>query len=32
VACWLDLREAWWRISRRTVVAGQRFVDPDDID
>ena len=31
-ACWLNLQEALWRISRQTAIADQRFVDPDDID
>ena len=31
-ACWLNLQEAWWRIFRRTAIAGQCFADPDDID
>ena len=30
-ACWLNLQEAWWRIFRRTAIAGQCFADPDDI-
>ena len=31
-ACWLNLQEAWWRIFRRTAIAGQCFASPDDID
>ena len=31
-ACWLNLQEAWWRIFRRTAIAGQCFANPDDID
>jgi DDE superfamily endonuclease len=31
-ACWLDLQEAWWRLFRREAVAGQSFVDADEID
>jgi len=31
-ACWLNLQEAWWRLFRREAVAGQSFVDPDEID
>ena len=30
-ACWLNLQEAWWRISRKTALAGQTFADPDEI-
>ena len=30
-ACWLNLQEAWWRIFRRTAIAGQCFADPGDI-
>ena len=31
-ACWLNLQEAWWRLLRREAVAGQSFVDADEID
>lgn len=31
-ACWLNLQEAWWRLFRRTALAGQCFADPADID
>ena len=31
-ACWLNLQEAWWRLFRREAVAGQSFVDADEID
>ena len=31
-ACWLHLQEAWWRLFRREAVAGQRFVNADEID
>ncbi len=30
-ACWLNLQEAWWRLFRREAVAGQSFVDADEI-
>jgi transposase len=30
-ACWLNLQEGWWRIFRKTVLAGQSFADPDEI-
>ncbi len=30
-ACWLNLREAWWRIFRRQALAGQTFADPEEI-
>jgi hypothetical protein len=30
-ACWLNLQEAWWRIFRRQVLAGQTFADPGEI-
>ncbi|GAA0594556.1 hypothetical protein GCM10010174_07160 [Kutzneria viridogrisea] len=31
-ACWLNLQEGWWRLFRRTALAGQSFAGPDDID
>lgn len=31
-ACWLNLQEGWWRIFRRTALAGRSFADPDEID
>jgi DDE superfamily endonuclease len=30
-ACWLNLQEGWWRLFRRTALAGQSFATPDDI-
>jgi hypothetical protein len=30
-ACWLNLQEGWWRIFRKTALAGQAFADPDEI-
>jgi transposase len=26
-ACWLNLQEGWWRIFRKTALAGQTFAD-----
>jgi hypothetical protein len=26
-ACWLNLQEGWWRIVRKTALAGQTFAD-----
>ncbi|GAB2442826.1 transposase [Streptomyces incanus] len=31
-ACWLNLAEGWWRIFRKTALAGQSFADPAEID
>lgn len=31
-ACWLNLQEGWWRLFRREALAGQTFVDDDEID
>jgi DDE superfamily endonuclease len=31
-ACWLNLQEAWWRLFRKTALAGQTFADGDEID
>jgi transposase len=30
-ACWLNLQEGWWRIFRKTALAGQSFAGPDEI-
>lgn len=30
-ACWLNLQEGWWRIFRKTALAGPSFANPDDI-
>ncbi|WP_232835759.1 IS630 family transposase [Actinocorallia populi] len=30
-ACWLNLQEGWWRIFRKTALAGVSFADPDEI-
>lgn len=26
-ACWLNLQEGWWRLLRKTALAGQTFAD-----
>lgn len=31
-ACWLNLQEGWWRMLRREALAGQSFVDDDEIE
>jgi len=31
-ACWLNLQEAWWRLFRKEALAGQTFVDGEEID
>ncbi|MGW2369457.1 transposase [Streptomyces sp. NPDC001667] len=31
-ACWLNLQEGWWRIFRKTALAGQSFASPDETD
>lgn len=31
-ACWLNLQEAWWRLFRREVLAGQTFVNGEEIE
>lgn len=31
-ACWLNLQEGWWRIFRKTALAGQSFARPPEID
>lgn len=30
-ACWLNLVEGWWRLFRRAALAGQSFVDREEI-
>ena len=30
-ACWLNLQEGWWRLFRRTALAGQSFATPAEI-
>jgi transposase len=30
-ACWLNLVEGWWRLFRKTALAGQTFADPEEI-
>lgn len=30
-ACWLNPQEGWWRLFRREALAGQVFVDADEI-
>jgi transposase len=30
-ACWLNMQEGWWRIFRKTALAGQSFADPEEI-
>jgi hypothetical protein len=31
-ACWLNLQEGWWRLFRREALAGQSFVDGEEIE
>ncbi len=31
-ACWLNLQEAWWRLFRGEALAGQTFVDGEELD
>jgi transposase len=31
-APWLNLQEGWWRIFRKTALAGQAFAGPGEID
>jgi transposase len=31
-APWLNLQEGWWRIFRKTALAGQTFAGPDEIE
>jgi hypothetical protein len=31
-AAWLNLQEGWWRIFRKTALAGQSFADPIEIE
>ncbi|GAA2338870.1 transposase [Streptomyces kunmingensis] len=30
-ACWLNLQEGWWRLFRKTALAGRSFCNPHDI-
>jgi hypothetical protein len=30
-ACWLNLVEGWWRLFRKAALAGQSFVDREEI-
>jgi transposase InsO family protein len=30
-ACWLNLREGWWRLLRRQALAAQTFADVTEI-
>jgi hypothetical protein len=30
-ACWLNLQEGWWRLFRKTALAGVSFAGPDEI-
>lgn len=30
-ACWLNLQEGWWRLLRKTALAGQTFANADEI-
>jgi transposase len=30
-ACWLNLQEGWWRLFRKTALAGRSYCGPDDI-
>src|SRR6201993_4215840 len=30
-ACWVNFQGGWWRIFRKTALAGQTFADPDEI-
>jgi hypothetical protein len=30
-ACWLNLQEGWWRLFRRTALAGESFATPEEI-
>ncbi|MFJ8827771.1 transposase [Streptomyces sp. NPDC102467] len=30
-ACWLNLQEGWWRLFRKTALAGRSFCNPSDI-
>src|SRR5919108_655904 len=30
-ACWLNLQEGWWRLFRRTALAGHSFATPEEI-
>ncbi|SHN35336.1 hypothetical protein SAMN05216268_1564 [Streptomyces yunnanensis] len=31
-ACWLNLREGWWRIFRKAALPGPSFAGPGEID
>jgi len=31
-ACWPNRQEGWWRLFRRDALAGQSFIDADEID
>jgi len=31
-ACWLNLQEGWWRLSRRDAFAGQSFANAHEIE
>jgi hypothetical protein len=31
-ACWLNLQEGWWRIFRKTALAGRSSANRDDIE
>ncbi len=31
-ACWLNMREGWWRLYRRDALAGQMFADTQEIE
>jgi transposase len=31
-ACWLNLREGWWRLFRHDALAGQSFANADEIE
>ncbi|WP_234392412.1 transposase [Streptomyces sp. WM6378] len=30
-ACWLNVQEGWWRLFRKTALAGRSFCNPHDI-
>jgi hypothetical protein len=30
-ACWLNIQGGWWRLFRKTALAGVSFADPDEI-
>ncbi|MGH7754036.1 MAG: transposase [Gemmatimonadales bacterium] len=31
-ACWLNLAEGWWRLFRKSALAGQSFANPGEIE